>query len=298
MTMVHSTVYELGLGCCDGPPVVDLSLRPERIIAAAPPAIATEISDTFEPPDTFHRLNLSPELAALHASILEGVAREPRVQWAMDRLLQIPGHKPDRRTWNHCYRVGFLMTAAALAMGMTPQEAAIAGRIGLTHDAGKSDPTVQEAIQNPNRLNPQIGAAIQPHAWYSAVIAQEAGLSGNVQQGNGNHHSLQTDRMGPYGVFRPDSLVAVPESDGKRPDIVTLVGLGAACDRTDSMTAEPALKTRNYQLDGTEIYAYDREHLTKALGNLNISDRVANAVLNLVCPNNTVLAPATSNQHF
>ncbi|MEK7153044.1 MAG: HD domain-containing protein [Patescibacteria group bacterium] len=281
-----SSLYNYDLGCC-GEPVSDLSFPPESLPTPNPALLPLDpASSSFEPPDTFHQFRLTSEQAIRHACLLQEVACEAGVQFLMDQLLFVG----DINTWNHCYRVGALMIACAIRMDLAEQEIRLAGRVGLTHDVGKSKPSVQQAIYSPQRKRPTpddpLHAVIRNHPFYGTVMARAAGLSGNVQQCVGNHHSLQTARPA-YGVFRPDALVPIAEADGKRPDLARLIGLTACCDVYDGTTAEPAMRTRPYQNDGTE--AYTSRRVTEAVASLNTNDTIKSVVLDIAWREATLL---------
>jgi hypothetical protein len=276
--MTHPTPNQY-LACCEQP-IDDFSLRASSdLFTAQPVATTTHIPPQLNPIDTpeiHHKLTLAADEMQAFNSIVEGVARETSVRALMGTLLSAR----DERTLAHGYRVGALMTAVSLSLGLCEKEAAIGCRIGMLHDIGKAHPSVHNAVYSDRPLdgNPELFTLIRKHPGYGVMMASRApGISKNVLQGIGNHHALRDPN--PYGVFNTSDLVSFPENDGCRPDVKRLINLVASCDVLDALTVEPFLRSRPYQ--GKRQEQYSPDHAIRALGQLQIPDALRQAVINI-----------------
>jgi len=227
-------------------------------------------------PELHHTLNLADDENRALVELTTSVASEPGVHDLMDTLLSAE----DPATWKHCYRVGSLMAATSISLGLGRVETEVACRIGMLHDIGKSHPDVHAAIYNDCSLadNADVFTTIRQHPWYGVSLAMgHDNVSWNVLQGIGNHHALRDNQ--PYGVFDMNDLVTAPEENGKYPDVRRLISLVGLCDVLDALTVERQLRARPYQSRHSEPFT--KEMIMANLDAIQAADSIRQAVVRL-----------------
>lgn len=227
--------------------------------------------------DVYHTLPLDNEEKARQEQIFAEVRAEAGVRRVTDSLLAVG----DANTWRHCNRVARLMVYSAVALGMTDAEIRLACRLGLMHDGGKANPDVQKAINSPEQMNPKLFEVIKQHPMYGVSMTRAAGQNLNVQQGVGNHHSLQTTRQA-YGVY--DRITPVAEADGKHPDLASIIGILGCCDPVDAVTVAHDDGSRGYQRSSVEQFG--NQHAASIVKSINTHPDIKAVV-------STILTPST-----
>lgn len=240
-------------------------------------------SSVFQDIDPYHQLNIGAHTSSYHRWLMDELVAENLTSEAMQTLVEAG----DTNTWNHCFRVGYLMVGAALHLEMSAAETALAGRIGLNHDIGKSHPKVQGAIHSPEVIPDDATEAsrntlfteIRRHPRYGVKIAREVGLDRNVQMGIGLHHAMHPTR--PYSAY---SRRPVPRParflDGTRPDMDMIVSLAACADTYDALTAEKALARRSYQARKIPT-PLSRDEVAHEINRLNVSPEAKAAIMSI-----------------
>lgn len=229
-------------------------------------------SDEGRADHTSHVLAVSLAESLRHAEIIDKALADPAVR---DALSEFKRHN-DRATYWHSRRVTELVVAAGVRLHMSDRDILTGAKGALTHDIGKSKTHIHQAIKTPATFaeQPELLPAIKQHPAEGVALAYWHGLDVNVRKIIGLHHSLQTIRPA-YGT--PDTLQAVPEADGFKPDVAQLVGLVAVADVWDALTLD-AQGAREY-LRGKPCGPGEAQ---RTIASLRTSDEVKQALLGVV----------------